>query len=165
MEIGGVGIWSFELRYGDGAAIRDAAAELESLGYTALWVPGGIGGEVFEDCENILGATEHVPVATGILNLWMHSIQETCDGHARGHCCAPRPIPAGHRCQPRSTRRRPGTRPVCEATGRHTDVPRRDRRDETDRPRERARARRARPEDARAVARPLRRCSPVSRPA
>ena len=83
MEFSGVGIWSFELRYGDAAAIRDAVAELESLGYTALWVPGGIGGAVFEDCENILGATEHVPVATGILNLWMHSIQETCDGHAR----------------------------------------------------------------------------------
>ena len=83
MEFSGVGIWSFELRYGDAAAIRDAAAELESLGYTALWVPGGIGGAVFEDCENILGATEHVPVATGILNLWMHSIQETCEGHAR----------------------------------------------------------------------------------
>jgi probable F420-dependent oxidoreductase len=83
MEIGQVGIWSFELRYGDAGKIRAAAAELESLGYTALWVPGGIGGAVFDECENLLAATERVPVATGILNLWMHSIQETCDGHAR----------------------------------------------------------------------------------
>ena len=83
MDVGRIGIWSAELRYGDAGAARDAAAELESLGYTALWVPGGIGGAVFDDCENVLGATERIPVATGILNLWMHSIQETCDGHAR----------------------------------------------------------------------------------
>jgi probable F420-dependent oxidoreductase len=83
MDVGRVGIWSAELRYGDGAAARDAAAELESLGYAALWVPGGIGGTVFDDCANLLGATQHVPVATGILNLWSHSVQETCDGHAR----------------------------------------------------------------------------------
>ena len=83
MDIGTLGVWSAELRYGDASAARDAAAELESLGYTALWVPGGIGGAVFDDCENLLGATERVPVATGILNLWMHSIRETCDGHAR----------------------------------------------------------------------------------
>jgi len=78
-----VGIWSAELRYGDAGAARAAAAELEALGYTALWVPGGIGGAVFDDCENLLAATERVPVATGILNLWSHSVQETCDGHAR----------------------------------------------------------------------------------
>jgi probable F420-dependent oxidoreductase len=83
VDVGRVGIWSAELRYGDAGAARDAAAELESLGYTALWVPGGVGGAVFDDCERLLGATDRVPVATGILNLWMHSIQETCDGHAR----------------------------------------------------------------------------------
>lgn len=83
VDIGLVGIWSAELRYGDAVAIRESAAELESLGYTALWVPGGIGGAVFDDCHNLLAATERVSVATGILNLWMHSIQETCDGHAR----------------------------------------------------------------------------------
>lgn len=82
-RLGRVGIWSFELRYGDVAAIGDAAAELESLGYSTLWVPGGVGGAVFDDCERLLAATERLPVATGILNLWYHSIQETCDGHAR----------------------------------------------------------------------------------
>jgi probable F420-dependent oxidoreductase len=83
VELGRVGIWSGELRYGDAGAAHDAAAELESLGYGALWVPGGIGGAVFDDCENLLSATQRVPVATGILNLWMHSIQDTCEGHAR----------------------------------------------------------------------------------
>lgn len=83
MDLGRVGIWSAELRYGDAGAARDGAAELESLGYRALWVPGGIGGAVFDDCENLLAATTSATVATGILNLWSHSVQETCDGHAR----------------------------------------------------------------------------------
>jgi probable F420-dependent oxidoreductase len=82
MELGGTGIWSGQLRFGDPAAIRDASAELESLGYSALWIPGGVGGAVFDDCETILTATEHVVVATGILNLWMHTAHETADGHA-----------------------------------------------------------------------------------
>ena len=35
-----------QLRQGDPAEIADAAAELERLGYGALWIPGGLGGDV-----------------------------------------------------------------------------------------------------------------------
>lgn len=82
MELAGTGIWSGALRYGDGAAARDAAVELESLGYAALWVPGGIGGDVFGDCAALLEVTEQITVATGILNLWMHTPAEVASGHA-----------------------------------------------------------------------------------
>ncbi len=82
VQMTGVGVWSAGLRYGDAADRTDAAAELESLGYTALWVPGGAGGDVFGDCRMLLAATERVPVATGILNLWMHSPEEVATGHA-----------------------------------------------------------------------------------
>jgi probable F420-dependent oxidoreductase len=82
MDLHGTGIWSGALRYGDRAAARDAAAELESLGYSALWVPGGVGGDVFGDCAALLEATERVTVATGILNLWMHEPHEVAVGHA-----------------------------------------------------------------------------------
>ncbi len=81
MELTGTGIWSGALRYGDRERIVDTAAELESLGYSALWAPGGIGGEVFNDCEALLSATEHVVVATGILNLWMHEPADVAAGH------------------------------------------------------------------------------------
>ena len=38
--LGGVGVWSRELRYNsDRAAVRDAATELEELGYTSLFIP------------------------------------------------------------------------------------------------------------------------------
>ena len=82
MELSGVGVWSGALRYGDAAARGDAAAELESLGYTALWLPGGAGGDVFGDCRVVLDATERIPVATGILNLWMHDAAAVATGHA-----------------------------------------------------------------------------------
>jgi probable F420-dependent oxidoreductase len=78
----GTGIWSSGLRYGDPAAASEAAAELEELGYTALWVPD-VGGDVFGAVERLLKATSTAVVATGILNLWMHSPGETAEAHAR----------------------------------------------------------------------------------
>ena len=83
MDLGGVGIWSPALRYGDRGEARDAAAELETLGFGALWLPGGIGGDIFEAVSALLDATSHVVLATGILNLWMHEPAEVADAHAR----------------------------------------------------------------------------------
>jgi probable F420-dependent oxidoreductase len=84
MRIEGVGIWSAELRrHADAGAIREAAAELEALGYAVLWFPGGSGGDVFGAAERLLSATERVPVATGILNVWRHTPQEAAEGHRR----------------------------------------------------------------------------------
>src|SRR5690349_25123631 len=83
MQLAGTGVWSGQLRYGgDPGERREAAAELEALGYSALWLPGGIGGAIFDDCRALLEVTERVPLATGILNLWMHTPEETATGHA-----------------------------------------------------------------------------------
>jgi probable F420-dependent oxidoreductase len=78
----GTGVWSAALRYGDAAEGADAAAELESLGYTAAWVPD-IGGDVFGSVERLMAATSTMTIATGILNLWMHEPEETGAEHAR----------------------------------------------------------------------------------
>ena len=71
MKLSGVGIWSSALRYGHAAEAAEAAAELEELGYTALWIPD-VGGRVFDSVQNLLSATSRTVIATGILNLWMH---------------------------------------------------------------------------------------------
>lgn len=71
MDLGGVGIWSSQLRYGDTAAAADAAAELEDLGFTALWIPD-VGGPVLDSVDHLLASTKHAVIGTGILNLWMH---------------------------------------------------------------------------------------------
>lgn len=78
----GTGIWAHQLRYGDAGAIREMAAELEELGYSALWIPD-VGGDLFTSVELLMDATRLVTVATGILNLWMHPAAETAEQHAR----------------------------------------------------------------------------------
>ena len=81
-SIGRVGVWSRELRYHDDrGARRDAAAELEQLGYSALFIPDA-GGDVFGACAEMLDATRSVPVLTGILNIWMHSAASVAAGVA-----------------------------------------------------------------------------------
>ncbi|MEP7204012.1 MAG: LLM class F420-dependent oxidoreductase [Ilumatobacteraceae bacterium] len=80
-SLSGTGVWSSALRHGDPQEIAAAAAELESLGYRAFWFPDS-GGDVFGPAANLLGATSTATVATGILNLWMHTAEETAAQHA-----------------------------------------------------------------------------------
>jgi len=81
VRLTGTGIWSSALRYGDAGAVRAASAELEQLGYSALWIPD-VGGDVFGSLRTMLGATTSIVAATGILNLWMHTAEETASGFA-----------------------------------------------------------------------------------
>jgi probable F420-dependent oxidoreductase len=78
----GTGIWSGMLRYGDMAAVAPAATELESLGYSALWIPD-VGGDLFTPLAALLGATTTATIATGILNVWMHTPEEAAAQHAQ----------------------------------------------------------------------------------
>jgi probable F420-dependent oxidoreductase len=71
-DLGKVGIWSRELRYHpDRGARAAAAAEVEDLGYTAIFIPDA-GGNVLDEVERLLAATRQIPIATGVLNIWMH---------------------------------------------------------------------------------------------
>jgi probable F420-dependent oxidoreductase len=70
MRLDGIGIWSGQLRYGDAGLIAESAAELEELGYRAIWIPD-VGGDVLGAVELLLGAAPNIGVATGILNVWM----------------------------------------------------------------------------------------------
>jgi probable F420-dependent oxidoreductase len=81
MDLDGIGIWSGELRFGDVGEKREAAAELQELGYTAAWIPD-VGGDVFGALRDLLDATSTLVAATGILNLWMHSASEAGEGFA-----------------------------------------------------------------------------------
>src|SRR5258708_4404714 len=45
MHLTGTGVWSGQLRYGDAGLISEAAAELDELGYSAIWIPD-VGGDV-----------------------------------------------------------------------------------------------------------------------
>jgi len=80
VELKGLGIWSGELRFmRDRAAAREAAAELEQLGYSALWLPGGTGTgrPLFEIVGELLRATDRVLIASGILSIWVQDASTT----------------------------------------------------------------------------------------
>ena len=81
MQLSGTGIWAHQLRYGDPSVAADLAAELDALGYDALWIPD-VGGDVFGAIETLLDATSRTTVATGILNIWMHEPAEVAAQHA-----------------------------------------------------------------------------------
>jgi probable F420-dependent oxidoreductase len=81
MDLSGVGVWSNQLRYGDAAEAADAAAELEDLGFTALWIPD-IGGPVMDSVDHLLSSTKQTVIATGILNLWMHEPSDVAARYA-----------------------------------------------------------------------------------
>lgn len=81
MKLTGVGLWSSQLRYGNAGEAADAAAELDELGFPALWIPD-VGGPVLDAVDNLLGATSKTVIATGILNLWMHEPAEVASRYA-----------------------------------------------------------------------------------
>ena len=70
--LGRIGVWSLELRFGDRGQALDACAELDELGYGAIWVPGGIDSGVLGDLAQLLAATRRTTLASGILNVWKH---------------------------------------------------------------------------------------------
>ncbi len=81
MDLTGVGVWSSQLRYGDPAETAEAAAELEELGFTALWIPD-VGGPVMDSVAHLLSSTQDVVIATGILNLWMQEPSHVATSYA-----------------------------------------------------------------------------------
>jgi probable F420-dependent oxidoreductase len=81
MDLSGVGVWSSQLRYGSPEESAEAAAELEELGFTALWIPD-VGGPVFDAVSHLLASTKQTVIATGILNLWMHEPADVAAAYA-----------------------------------------------------------------------------------
>jgi probable F420-dependent oxidoreductase len=68
VELGRVGIWGHDIA-DDAPRSREAAAELDELGYGAIWIGGS---PSVARAETVLAATKRLTVATGILNIWQH---------------------------------------------------------------------------------------------
>ena len=66
MDVGRVGIWTAQLDLQPAARAREAAAELDELGFGALWVPEAVGREPISHAAVLLDATERIVVATGV---------------------------------------------------------------------------------------------------
>jgi len=70
VDLGRVGIWTFALDLQPIARARELAAELEELGYGAIWVPDAIGRDPLVHAALLLGGTRRVTVATGIAQIY-----------------------------------------------------------------------------------------------
>lgn len=85
---GRLGIWSGAPRFApDGAGIA-ATQEIEQLGYSALWVPGGIDDGVLAALDPMLNSTSTLKLCTGIINIWKHEPADVAawfDGHSPEH--------------------------------------------------------------------------------
>lgn len=82
MDLGRVGIWSGNLRSEDPGTrgeIAEAVAELEELGYGAIWMGGSPG---VQHAAPLLRATSRIVVATGILSIWDYEPAEVAERHA-----------------------------------------------------------------------------------
>src|ERR1700679_2538016 len=67
---GAIGVWTFAHESMPAERSGDIAAELESLGYAAMWLPEAWGREALTNAGLMLGATTLLTVATGIANIW-----------------------------------------------------------------------------------------------
>ena len=70
MNIGRVGIWTFAFDLQPAQRAQAIAAEIEALGYGAIWIPEALGREAFTNSAVLLAGTRRIVVATGIANIW-----------------------------------------------------------------------------------------------
>ena len=70
MDLGPVGIWTFVLDLQPIARAREVAAELEELGYGAIWVPDAVGRDPLVHAALLLGGTNRIAVGTGIAQIY-----------------------------------------------------------------------------------------------
>ncbi len=76
-SLNGVGIFGQGIRQGDPGYVSEIMAELEELGFGAIFMPGTAGGsDVFPTIDRILASTKAIPVATSVINIWMHPPSE-----------------------------------------------------------------------------------------
>ncbi|WP_328390952.1 LLM class F420-dependent oxidoreductase [Nocardia sp. NBC_00416] len=77
IELGKYGVWRYYKLF-----TPDAAAELERLGYGALWLGGSPESEL-PVVEDLLAATETLKVGTSIVNIWTAPAAEVAESFHR----------------------------------------------------------------------------------
>jgi len=81
--VGKLGIWSLELRGRDTGAVRDAAAELDSQGWSALWIAGATGPGIWSDAQRLLSSAPNAAVALGVMSIWNPDARVAAQEHKR----------------------------------------------------------------------------------
>ena len=81
MALGPIGVWSFSLQVNGADTSRAAVAELETMGYGAVWIPESVGSkEIFSHASILLGGTGQIVVATGVANIYARDPMAAANG-------------------------------------------------------------------------------------
>ena len=113
VDVGRIGVWVGRSFWPDDEnAVGDAAAELERLGYQALWF-GGATADLARP-EQALAATTTLVAATGIVNVWFESASDVAASYRRVNDAYPNRLLVGIGA---------GHAPSVEASGQHYDHP------------------------------------------
>ncbi len=70
LDIKKIGIWTGNFESQPANKVREAVAELDQLGYGAVWFSEGLGRESLSQAGLLLSASSHIVVATGITNIY-----------------------------------------------------------------------------------------------
>ncbi len=70
IDLGPIGVWTGALDQVPSAQAAELAAEIEELGYGAIWIPEAVGRDPFVMATLLLAGTSSLPVATGIANIY-----------------------------------------------------------------------------------------------
>ncbi|MGV9304445.1 TIGR03620 family F420-dependent LLM class oxidoreductase [Nonomuraea sp. NPDC003727] len=83
MDNGRIGVWYPLFGRAPAPVVREAAAELEELGYSTLWVnENSTSREPFASAALLLAATTRIAVGTGIANIWARDATAMAAGRA-----------------------------------------------------------------------------------
>jgi probable F420-dependent oxidoreductase len=64
--MGSIGLWTFALDRQPWSRAKEAAAEIEAMGWAAIWVPEATNRNALVNATLLLGATERCTIATGV---------------------------------------------------------------------------------------------------
>ena len=70
LRLGSTGIWTSQLEALPAARAQETAAELEELGFGALWFGEALGREALTHAALLLAGTHRIVIATGIANIY-----------------------------------------------------------------------------------------------
>jgi probable F420-dependent oxidoreductase len=84
---GSFGVWVNQQVSGGGLVAL--AQRVEELGYTSLWIAGGVTPGALDACEPVLAATERLVVGTGIANMWFETPEGVTASYQRIEAATP----------------------------------------------------------------------------
>jgi len=79
-DLGRLGIWTFALDAQPASVAQEMAAELETLGYGAIWIPEAVGRDPMVNAFLLLSGTERITVATGIASIYARGAMTMTSG-------------------------------------------------------------------------------------